>query len=81
MFVSRIYSNLRSWLPIAVILILLATLLSCGGDPILNPRNVDEDEADSQDDAEQDPDQGGGQGDLSSNRVLGPIQGQVIFLS
>ena len=79
MLFSRISSKLQLLLTVGVTLILLATLLSCGGDPILNPRNVDPEDEASQDDSEQDPDQS--DGGLSINHILGPTQGPIVFLS
>ena len=79
MLVSRISGKIQLLLTVGVILILLATLLSCGGDPILNPRNVDPEDESTTDDSEEDPDQSGDS--LSIYRILGPTQGQIVFLS
>ncbi|MCG8603512.1 hypothetical protein MJD09_00730 [bacterium] len=48
-------------------LVLLVTLLSCAGDPIVDPRNVDEEDENTKDENEEDPNTGGG---LSSTQPL-----------
>ena len=81
MFRGNISTKSRWLLIMGLVLLMLASFLTCTDDPILNPRNVGEEDDDGEggDDSPDDP--GGGAG-LSNNGILEiPRAGQPVFLS